>query len=376
MKMKIIAVLLSALMVISMASCTSSQAASAKPAEQQPETQKQYAPLKDIYKDYFLIGNVINNKYMNKDYFEILIEHYNAVTCENQMKPSELAPRVKGGEYNWAPADRLLDSMIANNLKMHGHTLVWHNQTPAWMTQGSAQEVRTNLINHINTVLAHFKGKVLSWDVVNEAILENGDPGDWRSYLRKESGWYKALGADYIELAFRTAREADPDILLYYNDYNMDNQRKMRAVAAMIKEMNDKYRNEGHDRNLIDGIGLQAHYGNGVIISNVRNTIKTFADLGLIVDFSELDISAGGGNSGPGKDSIMNKSEQKTQANVYASLFKVFMEFSDHISRVTMWGLDDESSWKSIGNPCLFDSNLNPKQAFFAVCDPDQYLGN
>jgi len=373
MKIKTSAILL--LIIIGITACKSSQNVEKSADHQSPKTD--YAALKDIYKDHFLVGNIVNGKYVNGEYLKLLTRHFNTVTCENEMKPGELAPNEKGGQYNWAPADRLLNEMAADGIKVHGHALVWHNQTHAWMTEGNPQEVREKMANHINTVLEHYKGRVLSWDVVNEAFLERGNSDDWRSFLRTESPWFKALGDGYIEFAFRTAREADPDALLYYNDYNMDNQRKVQAVAAMIKEINDKYRDEGHDRNLIDGIGLQAHYSTNVLMSSVRNTIQKFGELGLIVDISELDVvirSAEDGNKGSGKDSRMSSLDQKIQANVYASLFKIFMENSKYISRVTMWGMDDESSWKSYGNPCLWDFNLNPKQAFFAVSDPEGYL--
>jgi len=231
-------------------------------------------------------------------------------------------------------------------------------------------------------VLAHFKGRVFSWDVVNEAVLSRVSPGtninDWRRQLRtEESGWYRALGADYIELAFRTARAADPDIKLYYNDYNLNNQRKAQVVANMIKELNDKYRAEGNTRNLIDGVGMQAHYGLTVRVDDVRQSIERFIALGLEVSISELDVeirSVGSGSFGTRKDSPATDIEQRQQALVYAQLFNLFKEYKDHIPRVTMWGMDDEMSWKSLGNPCLWDGELRPKQAFWAVAEPNRTL--
>ena len=341
-----------------------------------------YQPLKNVYQDNFLIGNIITGRYMTGDYYDLLTTHFNIVTCENQMKPDHLGPREKGGQYNWAPADKMVSEMLSSGIKVHGHALVWHNQTHAWMTEGTPQQVRENMIKYINDILAHYKGKIFSWDVVNEAVLERINPGEqnhnWRTQLRSNSGWFKALGADFIELAFRTARQADPDVQLYYNDYNLNNQRKAVVVANMIKELNGKYRAEGNSRNLIDGVGLQAHYSLTVRIEDVRSTIQRFVDLGIKVDISELDVeirSVGGNNMGARKDTPMNDVEQRQQALVYAQLFNLFKEFSGHIPRVTMWGMDDENSWKSFANPCLWDGDLRPKQAFFAVINPKRALG-
>ena len=372
MKIKVFMFLLIVLFTFNITNCGTSSSSS---------NARQTQPLKTIYQDYFLIGNIITPSYLRSEYLDILTTHYNTVTCENQMKPDALAPRERGGQYNWAPADNMLNEMAANDISVHGHTLVWHNQTPAWMTEGTAAQVRQNMINHINTVLAHYKGRIFSWDVVNEAVKERVNPGenydDWRAQLRTESGWFKALGADYVELAFRTARAADPDVMLYYNDYNLNNQRKAQVTAAMIAEINNRYKAEGNSRNLIDAVGLQAHYGLTVRIDDVRATIERFAALGIKVDISELDVevrSVGGGSFGQRKDSRLLDTEARQQALVYAQLFNLFKEYKEHITRVTMWGMDDESSWKSMGNPCLFDGDLNPKQAFFAVADPNKTL--
>jgi len=319
---------------------------------------------------------------MMDDYFDLIIKHFNVVTLENQMKPDHLAPRQRGGEYNFSTADNMINELLLNDILIHGHTLVWHNQTHSWMTEGTPAQVRDNLVNYINTVMAHYKGKVFSWDVVNEAVMERINPGEqnnsWKTQLRTESGWYKALGADFIELAFRTAREADPDVELYYNDYHLNNQRKAIVVANMVKDINDRYKREGNERNLIDGVGMQGHYSLTVNIDDVRNTIQRFVDIGVKVVISELDIetrNAWGTNSGPRKDTPMTQQEQKQQAVVYAQLFKLFKEYSEFIPRITLWGLDDENSWKSFGNPCLWDGDLNPKQSFFAVLNPNRTKG-
>jgi len=145
----------------------------------------------------------------------------------------------------------------------------------------------------------------------------------------------------------------------------------------MIKDINDRYKAEGNTRNLIDGIGMQAHYNINTSVPNVRNSIERFAAIGLIIEISELDVeikSVGSGSFGVRKDTPTTITEQRIQAIKYAELFDLFKQYSDHITRVTMWGLDDEMSWKSLGNPCLWDGYLKPKTAFFAVADPDKFL--
>jgi len=380
MKIKVCVILLLAFLVFSITTCGTS-GSSGTPRNSGAGNQQSIIPLKTVYEEHFLIGNIVNNSYLTGRYFELLTTHFNTVTSENNMKPDSLAPRSKGGNYTFSTADNQIRVMTERGISVHGHTLVWHNQTHAWMFQGTEQEVRANMVNHINTVMAHFKGKIFSWDVVNEAVRERVEPGtnfsDWRNQLRTDSGWFRVLGPDYIELAFRTARAADPDVMLYYNDYNLDNSRKAQVVANMIKEINDKYRAEGNTRNLIDGIGMQAHYSTNTMVPNVRASIERFIALGIRIDISELDVEARqvGSNFGPGKDRRLTDMELRMQAIKYAELFNLFREYSAHITRVTMWGLDDENSWKSLGNPCLFNSNLTPKPAFFAVMDPNRALG-
>ena len=374
MKNKFIIVLLFVSLVCGFSNCeTSKGSASAKKGA--------LPALKDVYKDYFPIGNILTGRYLMDEYQELLISQFNTVTAENQMKPDNLVPRDKGGQYNFGPADYMVNEVLKYGITVHGHTLVWHKQTPAWMTTGTPAQVKENMISYINTVLAHYKGKVISWDVVNEAIRERINPGDqdlsWKTQLREDSGWFKALGADYIELAFRTARAADPDIELYFNDYNLDNQRKVQVTVNMIKDINDRYKAEGNSRNLIDGVGMQAHYGTSTSASNVRTSIQKFKDIGIKIAISELDVeikSVGSGSFGTGRNTATTEVEQRIQAITYAELFNVFKENKDHITRVTMWGMDDEFSWKSLGNPCLWDGELKPKQAFWAVVDPKKTL--
>jgi endo-1,4-beta-xylanase len=297
------------------------------------------------------------------------------ITVENELKPDYLAPFRKGGEYRWETADDMVNRMLSNGIAVHGHVLVWHEQSPAWITVGSKKEIEKNLEDHVTEVLNHFKGRTPSWDVVNEAIADGlsaaDAAGDWEKCVRKSKNpWYDTLGADYIELAFRAARAADPNVKLYYNDYGLNDQNKAEVVRKMIKDINDRYRAEGNSRNLIDGVGMQAHYGPGINIDDVRKSLEKLITLGIEVAITELDISMIGYNPGSGRDTDMSDADAATQARIYADLFKLYKEHSANITRESMWGMDDNTSWQSAGNPCLFDWKLNAKKAFYAASKP------
>jgi endo-1,4-beta-xylanase len=384
-------VLFIALSIITVTACKTGQNQSREIADENERTER---PLKDIYKDDFLIGNIINTTYMSAQYLELLTTHYNTMTCENAMKPDALAPTSKPAnndwQYNFTAADGMVEKMQEYGIPVHGHTLVWHRQTPSWLTTGTKEEVQANLEKYITDVIKHFEGRVLSWDVVNEAV--RGDfassepaPTGWKGeYLRRDSPWYRALGDDYIEIAFRAAREAaGPDVKLYYNDYGMHVRNKGIAVYNMIKDINERYAAENNGKKLIDGMGMQGHWGLYIpeetriagitYFDNVKFAMENFIDLGIIVDISELDVIAGTDEEGTGRNSVMSEADAGKQAEVYAILFRLFLENKEQIGRVTMWGMDDRNSWKSRGNPCLFDGDLNAKKAFYAVSNPDLF---
>ena len=353
------------------------------------------AKLKNIYEGKFLIGNIINPVNMSGKYLKYLTTHYNTVTCENDMKPDYLAK--SSGNYTFDTADAQVDAMIAAGMKVHGHTLVWHSQTPNWMTANNAE---TNMKNYIDAVMKHFAGRVKSWDVVNEAMKDQGlskfetqifDQGKWKDYLRnttdsdgnEASLWRQKVGEDYIYTAFKTARAADPAATLYYNDYGLNGTYKPRAVYNMIKEINETWANDSSydNRKLIEGIGMQGHYGSWLNeedrFTRLKGNIEKYLELDIFVDISELDIAFGSDEQGIEKNTTMKPDDANAQAKAYAKLFKLLIDldtqYPAQITRVTMWGIDDKNSWKSKGNPCLFDANLNPKPAFWAVSDPSQY---
>jgi endo-1,4-beta-xylanase len=332
---------------------------------------------KSMYQNYFLVGNIINENYMDETYFDMIKNNFNVITLENNLKPFWLTTN-RGGAYNWDYADQMVDRTLENGIPVHGHVLVWHDWTPGWMTKGTRAEVEDNLKNYITDVLTHYQGRIHLWDVVNEAMRDDLSAADvtggWKKCLRTDSPWYKALGENYVETAFRTAREADPNITLYYNDYSLEHPRKTEAIYRMITDINYCYKREtGQERNLIEGLGIQCHY----LIKDfneyrTRLSLKKFASLGIELAISELDVTDSYNEAGCGKDIVMSEYDAAAQAFVYAKLFNIYREYADYISRVTFWGIDDHNSWLSAGTPCLFDRYLNPKKAFNAVFNPEK----
>ncbi len=338
--------------------------------------QKDIAPIKDAYKDMFLFGNAISAEDLEGVRFDLLKMHHNVITAGNAMKPDALQ-RTKGN-FNFAAADSMVDKVLAEGMKMHGHTLAWHQQSPVWMntkedgSKLSREEALENLRTHIKTVVEHFGNKVISWDVVNEGMNDNPTkPSDWKASLR-QSPWYNAIGDDYIEQAFLAAREVldqhpDWDVKLYYNDYNDDNQNKATAIYNMVKELNEKYAKKHPGKRLIDGVGMQGHYSVNTNPANVELSLERFASLGVEVSITELDIMAG-------NNSELSEKLANAQGVLYAQLFKIFSEHADNIARVTVWGMDDGTSWRSSQNPTLFNKDLQAKPAYYGVIDPDKFL--
>ena len=346
------------------------------------------SPLKTAYRNDFLIGNIIGSAQLSEKYFDVLKHHY-SVFSSTETYPNMLASSGKG-IYRWEMADNVVDLARRNNIPVHGHVLTWHESSPAWLTTGTREQVISNLQGYITDVLTHFKGRSGSWDVVNEAMKDNVSAaeaaGDWKRCIRNtDNPWYNALGADYVEIAFRAARAADPGVTLYYNEYfhhEWTNEswagglNKVEAVRKMIDDINTRYKREtGGTRNLIEGVGSQSHFMSmNVNLNNVRATLDKLKTLGIPIAISELDISTAGFILGGGKDTTMTPEDEIAQARIYANLFKLYREYAPYISRVVFWGMDDGSSWLSAGNPCLFDWKLNAKKSFYAVRNPDAFL--
>ncbi|MBD3921600.1 endo-1,4-beta-xylanase [Paenibacillus sp. PR3] len=357
--------------------------------------------IKNTYPGY-LMGSIIGPYYMQDSIMPVLKAQFGVVTPENATKPASLigtsASTHDVKDLNFTEADKELQSAIDNGLKVHGHTLVWESQSIPWLNNDktsssdstpsnpglTADGAYANMNAYINATLKHFDGKfnattrnIISWDVVNEAFSGSVrdsklDPKDWHSYL-KATPWLKATDVNYVEQAFKYARAAEPDynVLLYYNDYSMDDQNKASAVRDMVKDINDRWAVDHPGKQLIQGVGLQEHNGLGTNPNNQRKTIQMFKNIGVKVSISELDISAG-------TNKQQTAEQVKAQAAQYARLMQVYTDpsFKDTVQRISIWGLTDTNSWLSEGSPLLFDGNLYPKDAFYAVIDPAKYLAN
>ena len=361
-----------------------------------PEWDLTLASLKEAYADYFMIGNIMEpGQIQNAETTAMFKEYYNVVTAENAMKPANMTSAK--GQYRFDQADTLVAWAEDNNLKVHGHTLVWHSQSAPWLTAQAdgtpltRAEAKANMEDYINAVAGHYAGQVISWDVVNEAFLPGVSvvPTDWRNALRKyeENGngspWYQAYengadkskgedGSDYIYDAFVFTRLADPGAVLYYNDFNETEAGKREAIALMVEELNKKWktdkRNTEPDRLLIEGIGMQAHYWTGDLkASDVEACIKRFIKTGAKISVSELDIPMGDYMTYKQRVAAPTAEEEKQQADLYGQLFEVYKKYADSIERVTFWGKADTQSWRFEGYPLLFDKNFAPKEAYFAV---------
>jgi endo-1,4-beta-xylanase len=340
-----------------------------------------YPALKDVYKDYFLIGTTSSNFRMGGDKLDIVKYHFSAFTPENEMKPDS-TERTKG-YFTYEQLDQQLAKV--QGLKLIGHTLAWHSQTPSWMWGSPkalpAKDAKANLEAHIAGVLGRYGDKLYSVDVINEAFADGANNPDWRQDLRRNEGWYTALGPEWVEDAFLKAAEVIDakgwKCKLYYNDYNLDNADKAKAVYGMVKDLNEKYANKRPGgKPLIEGIGMQGHYNENTSVANVESSIKLFSSLpGVSISVTELDI--GYMNSGS-----LTSRQQRDQAIKYAQLFDLYKKNAagaangkkGRIERVTFWGTNDADSWRGSSFPLLFDKDLRAKEAFKAILDTDKYL--
>jgi endo-1,4-beta-xylanase len=252
--------------------------------------------------------------------------------------------------------------------------LVWHAQTGRWFFQGTDDKPATRelamerLKKHIFTLVGRYKGRVIGWDVVNEAIADSG-AGETEN-LRNRS-WYKIIGPDVINMAFKWAHEADPDAKLYYNDYNIEQgavENKGKHASSMI--LLKRLIAEGVP---INGVGIQGHWYLDINLADVEKAITDYESLGLKVSITELDVTATGSNSGAfgfrRVDRVIPKENYQKQAEVYRELFEILKRHSNVIDRVTFWGISDARSWRRGQDALLFDGQLQPKPAFNAVIE-------
>jgi endo-1,4-beta-xylanase len=267
-------------------------------------------------------------------YTTIASREFNSVTAENEMKIDATEPQQ--GQFNFTAGDRVLNWAVQNGKQVRGHTLAWHSQQPGWMQNLSGGALRQAMINHINGVMAHYKGRITQWDVVNEAFV------DGTSGARRDSNLQRT-GNDWIEVAFRTARAADPAAKLCYNDYNVENWTwaKTQAMYAMVRD----FKQRGVP---IDCVGFQSHFNNdSPYHSNFRTTLQNFAALGVDVAITELDIQG---------------ASPTTYANVVNDCLAV-----PRCVGITVWGVRDTDSWRAEHTPLLFNGDGSKKPAYASV---------
>jgi endo-1,4-beta-xylanase len=336
--------------------------------------------LKDAFAGKFLIGCAgdVPRGYSEAELANIKA-NYNIITPENCMKPQPTHPSE--GTYNFTTPDAMVQWCLDNNIKVWGHTLAWHSQTAPWFFQpgpdGQAltrELAMARLSNHIHTVVGRYKGRILGWDVVNEAINDRG--GGQTENLRNSS-WVRAIGPDYLTLAFKWAHEADPQSQLYYNDYNIDQDTnydqttpqysgKHSSSMLLLKRLIA----EGAP---INGVGIQGHWHLYNNIPDIEKAIIDYESLGLKVSISELDVTATGSNSGAlgggGRGGAITAEALEQQAQVYAKMFDIFNRHAKTMSRVTFWGISDGRSWRAGQSPLVFDRQLQPKPALQAIID-------
>jgi endo-1,4-beta-xylanase len=322
--------------------------------------------LKDYYTpdDYFYMGVAIPPSFIdNQKKADLIKRHFNSVTAENDMKWSSLQPTE--GNYTFTNADKIVAFAQANGMKVRGHCLCWHNQVPAWIfkdgtTDASKELVLQRLRTHITTVVNHFKGKVYAWDVVNEAI----DDG---SSTFRASKWYTICGEDYIFEAFKAAREADPDAVLFYNDYTAIDPTKRDKIYDLLVKLKAQ--------NLVDGMGLQGHWNVSYPANSLINdALNKYKSLGLQIQITEMDVSVYTSDSDP--ESAYTDALAQQQTIAFGRYFNAFRTFKDAITGVTFWGVADDYTWLDNfpvagrkNYPLLFDVNLDPKPAYFEVID-------
>jgi endo-1,4-beta-xylanase len=301
---------------------------------------------------------------------EFIRHHFNVLVAENAMKPEALSPRSEG-EYTFADADALVDFGARLGMKVRGHTLVWHVQPSPWMFREGAGEVsRATLIarleRYVTDVVSHFKGRVWAWDVVNEALVfdEPGTEAD-ADGLRM-SPWRRIIGPEYIEIAFRAAAAADPGALLFYNDYETQNPKKVAAMAKVVRDLRAKGVK-------IDGIGHQMHCARQwPRVADVAASIDALAALGVQQHITEMDVAL---NDTVQATTVTTATPAllEAQAQRYRELVGLFLSKRDKVSALLVWGIGDAHTWltswpvRRFEAPLLFDTQLNPKPAYHAV---------
>ncbi|MEU0765456.1 endo-1,4-beta-xylanase, partial [Streptomyces microflavus] len=273
------------------------------------------------------------NRLSDSVYVGILNREFTSVTAENEMKWDATEPQQ--GRFSYTGGDRIVSHAQANGMRVRGHTLAWHQQQPRWTAVLSGTALRNAMLNHVTQVATHYRGKIHAWNVVNEAFADGG------SGARRDSNLQRT-GDDWIEAAFRAARAADPGAKLCYNDYNTDGvNAKSTGVYNMVRD----FKSRGVP---IDCVGFQSHLGT-TIPGDYQANLKRFADLGVEVQITELDVMTGG-----------------NQANIFGTVTRSCMAIPQ-CAGITVWGVRDCDSWRGSDNALLFDCNGNKKPAYDSV---------
>lgn len=386
--------------------------------------------LKDAFRQHFPVGVAVNRsmvaggpafrrpaELVQQD-VELLKAQFNQIVPENDLKWQLVHPREGADGYDFGPADAFVNFGVSNRMQLVGHTLVWHSQTPNWVFAGtnpppagsdrtpvasvgaetnapaangagrrpagpafggfgrysgpraSREELLQRMREHIHTVVGRYKGRIKVWDVVNEALADGGGTN-----LLRNSLWLEIIGPDFIAKAFQFAHEADPDAILRYNDYGLENPVKRRKLVTLIRSL----REQGVP---VHAIGSQAHVNVGTAFETMDQALTEMATLGLPIHITELDVNgAQGGQRGTGADVAANSATtqgglvdnaDRRLAEAYAGFFRAFLKHRDSVKLVTFWGVNDAVSWRANGKPLLFDGDDRPKPAFEAVISEAQ----
>ena len=388
-------------------------------------------PLGEAFRSHFQIGVALNRSHTTGSggrrgaeqvatEIALVKRHFNQITAENDMKWQLIHPREGKDGYDFTGADALVAFGLGNRMEIVGHTLVWHSQTPNWVFAGtnpppagatnpapavagpgtnapgtnrvgrggfgpgfgagfgrysgpraSREELLQRMREHIHAVVGRYKGKVKVWDVVNEALADGGPENVMRNSL-----WMEIIGPDFIAKAFEYAHEADPDAILRYNDYGLENPVKIQKLVTLVRSLQEK-------KVPIHAIGTQAHLNvSSAGFEQMDRSLTEIAKLGLAIHVTELDInSAQGGQRTTGADiganaattqgGLVSDADQKL-ADAYAGIFRAFVKHRDKVKMVTFWGVNDAVSWRAGGKPLVFDGDNRPKPAFEAVLQEAQ----
>jgi endo-1,4-beta-xylanase len=340
--------------------------------------------LKTVFKDDFHIGAALNPAQFgesNRVEAEIVKAHFNTITPENVMKWEQIHPLP--GQYDFTMADRFVAFGEANGMFIVGHTLVWHSQTPQWVFEQDGKPVSRDVLlqrmrDHIGAVVGRYKGRVKGWDVVNEALNEDG--------TLRPTPWLRIIGDDYLVKAFQFAHEADPTAELYYNDYSLENTPKRLGAVALIKRLQAAGVK-------VHGIGTQQHIKlHEPTVAEVDDTLSAFGALGIKVMVTELDVDVLPSASGKltadvslrlAADPVLNPytnglpaAVERALAERYAAIFTVYLKHRATLDRVTFWGVTDAQSWLNnwpirgrTSYPLVFDRAGKPKPALEAIIE-------